>query len=200
MTPRYLHIPLLFLIACNSHSGDKKTNALFGQRISYKSTELAVFCTRAIKTLDNEIHGISFVENNGKPLGKDTLNSLLYSISKYDVADNGKYDTYLRRCYNVDFLTWMATTHKMAITRIEKVSLEISIPLNDGHKNSIKVTDFDIYSIDNPNHLAIRIIDDYDLEYIIVGNNKYTRFAESIPVGLDIAIAKLDNAKKNTCR
>ena len=200
MTLRYLYILLYFLTACNSHPDDTKTNVIFGQKVSYKPTDLAVFCTRAIKTLDNEIHGVSFIDSKGKSISKDTLKFFLYRLSKYDVTDNGKYETYLKTCRNVDFLTWKAATHKMVVTRIEKVSFGIDIPLNDGGKNEIKVTDFDIYSVDTPNHLAIRIIDDYDLEYLIIDDNKYSRFAESIPVGLDIAIAKLDSAKKNACR
>ena len=200
MRPRYLYILLLFLVACNSRSDDKKSKSLFGQKISYKPTELTVFCTRAIKTLDGEIHGVSFIDNNGKSIDKDTVNLLLSRLSKYDLTNNGEYETYIRTCNHINFLTWMTTTQKMVVTRIEKVSFGVSIPLNDGYKNKIEITDFDIYSVNKPNHLAIRIIDNSDLEYLIIDNTKYSRFAESIPVGLDIAVAKLDSAKNNACR
>jgi len=200
MTPRCLYILLIILTACNAKTDEKKANSLFGQSTSYKSPDLAVVATRAIKTLDNEIHGVSFVSNTGKPVSSDTISSLLYKISKQDITNKDTYETFVRTCNNIDILTWKSNTHKNVITKIEKIFLKAIIPLSDGGKNIITVTDFDIYSMTKPNHVAIRVIDDYDLEYLKVDKVEYRRIAESIPVGLDIAIAKADSARKNACR
>lgn len=200
MTLRLLYILLIFLTACSSQTDEKKANSIFGQRVSFTKPELAITCTRAIKTLDNKTHGVFFISNTGNSADIDTISSLLYKISTYEIADNERYDKYIRTCNNVDFLTWKSKTHKNSITRIEKVYLKTNVPLINGGNNVISITDFDIYSVDKPNHVAVRIIDDYDLQYLKFGDTKYVRVAESIPVGLDIAITKLDSIKKNACR
>ncbi len=201
MTPRCLYIVLFILTACNSKPNEKKANLLFGQRISFKSPDLAVSCTRAIKTIDNEVHGVSFMSNTGKSPSNGTVSSLLSEISRYEITNNDNYETYLRTCSKVDFLTWMSKTHKKnVITRIEKVYFKTIIPLSHGDKNIISITDFDIYSINKPNHVAIRVIDDYELEYLKIDEDEYIRIAESIPAGLDIAMAKFGSAKKNACK
>jgi len=200
MTPLRLYILLLFLTACSSQTDEKKVNPIFGQRVSFTKPELTVACTRAIKTLDNEIHGVSFISNTGHTVSIDTINSLLYEISKYDIPNDDRYDKYLRGCNSLDFLTWMSKTHKNSMTRIEKIYLKTNVSINGGGKNLISITDFDIYSVDKPNHVAVRIINEYDLQYLKFGDAEYFRVAESIPVGLDVAITKLDSLKKNACR
>ena len=140
------------------------------------------------------------MSNTGKSVSIDTVSSLLYKISKYDILNNDRFETYLRTCNNLDFLTWKSMTHKNVITRIEKLFFKTKIPLRNGGDNIISITDFDIYSINKPNHVSIRVIDDYDLEYLKIDKDEYSRIAESIPAGLDLAIKRLDSMKKNACR
>jgi hypothetical protein len=199
MTLRYCYISLLLLTACVPKSEDDKANQTFGQKVAFKSPELAVVSTRAIKTLDNEIHGVSFISDDGTAITKDSISSLLSEIAKNDISDDSHYDAYSRNCGAVQFLTWMSKTHKNEITRIEKVIVKTKIPLSNGRNNGITVTDFDIYSVKKPHHTAIRIIDGYDLENLNIGNVNIRRIAESIPVGLENAIAKMDSLKK-ACR
>ena len=195
-----LYILLVILIACNAKTDEKRANPFFGQITSYKTPGLAVVSTRTIKELDNDIHGVLFMSNTGKNVSKDTLSSLLYTISKQDIINRDTYETYKRTCNSVDILTWKSNTHKNVITRVEKIFLKAVIPLSDGGRNIITVTDFDIYSINKPNHVALRVINDYELEYLKIDEVEYTRIAESIPVGLHIAIAKADSARNNACR
>jgi hypothetical protein len=199
MTLRYCYISLLLLTACVPRSEDNKANQTFGQKVAFKPPELAVVSTRAIKALDNEIHGVSFISDDGTVITKDSISALLSQIAQYDISDDSHHDAYSRNCGAVQFLTWMPKTHRNKITRIEKVMVKTRIPLSHGRNNTITVTDFDIYSVNKPHHTAMRIIDDYDLENLIIGNQNIRRIAESIPVGLENAIARMDSLKK-ACR
>ena len=105
----------------------------------------------------------------------------------------------MRTCNSIDFQTWTSKTNKDTITRIEKVNFKIGVPLEDGSRNTITFTDFDIYSVDKPKRVTMRIVNDYYLESLRIDGKEISRIAESIPIGLEIAIDKLDSLKK-ACR
>ena len=80
---------IFFSVACNDKTGNLQSN---WTQTSFKKSGLSVACTRAIKTLDNEIHGITFLGSNGKHFDKSAINNFLYSISLLDdfTQDNTK--------------------------------------------------------------------------------------------------------------
>ena len=53
MTRLWFYISLFFLTACQPHS-DNKATILLGQKVSFIPTELAIYCTRTIKNLEND--------------------------------------------------------------------------------------------------------------------------------------------------
>ena len=72
---------LFFIISCNNQ---RKVNEIVKIQIPFSESGLKVACTRTIKTLDNEIHGIHYIYKSGKGIDKDSLNNLLFSISQFD--------------------------------------------------------------------------------------------------------------------
>ena len=59
---------ILTLLACNSKT---ETNQTARQQVPFQESGLRIACTRAIKTLDNEIHGILYMDKSGKQIDKD---------------------------------------------------------------------------------------------------------------------------------
>ena len=126
---------------------------------------------------------------------KDTVISILFDISNNEIKNN-QYDTYVKICGNNRFFTWVAKTNKTNVSRIEKIELKTKVPLAEGGNNTISVTDFDIHLLNNPNHIAIRIINEYDLQFLKMDNTKISKVAESILAGLGEALAKMDSLRQ----
>ncbi|GEO11112.1 hypothetical protein [Segetibacter aerophilus] len=189
MTTRYLIIFFLLVASCNS---GRDTNSL-GKPTSFEAPELSVACSKVIKTLRNEFHGVAIISTAGN-IEKDSLISHLNRLKSYGVVENSGFETFVKRCNNLRFVTWKSNNREQIITRIEKVTYK-----TDVSGNTIKVTDFDVYSTNKPNHFALRIINDYQFEYLILDHEKYTRVSESVLVGVDEAMAGLD-ATRNACK
>lgn len=73
------------------------------------------------------------------------------------------------------------------------------IPLEEGRINRLKITDFDVYSINKPSHIRLRLINDFEFLGLIVDDEKYYKFSENILVGVEKVIAGLDAIEDN-CR
>ena len=97
------------------------------------------------------------------------------------------------------FIPGCQTTIKTLFHGLRRSLYKTTVPISEGGKNAIIVTDFDIYSINKPNHLALRVINDYEFEHLMIDDEKYMRVSESILVGVDKAMAGLDSIR-NACR
>jgi hypothetical protein len=164
-------------------------------QVPFSESGLKIACTRAIKTLDNEVHGMHFVDDKGNQIDKDSINKLLYAISLYDnfsqdnstKFSNDKYELYEKtnqsdKCYKL-------------ITTGFLMENPANLPIDNPIKTGIALEDYDLYLNDKPKHISIRILNNFDIIKIIVDETKIHRLTESIPIGLEKVIHKLDSLK-----
>lgn len=183
----------LVLIIFFSCSSNEKVESTFGKPIAYEQTGFEVTCGRLIKTLDNT-HGSHFyIEETKKSIEWGTLNTILYDLMSYEIKDGSLYDSYKKTCNGIEIYTWKSRTNKSITTRIEKSLFQIE------NENKILITDFNIYRVAKPNHIYLRVINDYTFEKLKIDGMNYNALFEETLVGLDEAIKILDSLK-NICR
>jgi hypothetical protein len=200
MTTRFIYIILIFFAACNLHADRNKGNIISGNKIAFQPTGLSNICSKIIESLTPENHGVFYIDGEGKSVNIDTIKSLVYKVSKLDITNNGKFETYFKSCKNANILIWVSSlTQENSVSRIEKTSFKTEIKLSDSSKNTISISDFDIYFVGNPNHISLRIVYEDELELLMINGKKYIRISESILMGLGLAIEQFDKIK-NLCK
>lgn len=173
-------IVALTILSCNNRTENKQTER---EQIPFEESGLKIACTRAIKTLDNEIHGVHYIDNKGKYIDNDSINNLLNSISQLDdfTQSNsikyitGQYELYEKNDKNV-------SAYKLTIT--------------DFLMAQIKLQDFDLYVNDTRKLITIRLLNDYEVIKIKIDSTEIYRLSESILVGLEKVNYKLDSIKE----
>ena len=141
LTWTFYFFTLLSLAACNVKSNEKEGNHAIERKVPFRSPELFLTCTRAMTNISNEIHGISFIANDGTVVSKDSMVALLSKVADYDKGGSDRYDTYLKDCQSMSFLVWKPKSNKDKILRSEKIAGNINVALKEGGKNSITTTD-----------------------------------------------------------
>ena len=168
------------ILPCNNRTENKQTER---EQIPFEESGLKIACTRAIKTLDNEIHGVHYIDNKGKYIDNDSINNLLNSISQLDdftqsnsiKYKTGQYELYEKNDKNV-------SAYKLTIT--------------DFLMAQIKLQDFDLYVNDTRKLITIRLLNDYEVIKIKIDSTEIYRLSESILVGLEKVNYKLDSIKE----
>lgn len=178
----------LFFLACDN-SSDK-------YQVQFQRTGLVVASTRAIKSLDNEIHGVHYIDNNGKYIEKDSVNILLYSISQLDDFTETNSNKYIKgesEIYEKKNLD--DKVYKLIITN-SLLDNHWYLPFEEPVKNRIFLQDFDILLNDSIKHITIRVLNDYEVIKIKMDTTEIYRISENAPIVLDKAIHKIDSLRK----
>ena len=183
---------LLTFLSCADKTQKQQTAR---QEMVFAETGLRVACTRTIKTLDNEIHGTHYVNKAGNGIDKDSINSLLFSISQLDDFKESNCTKYSISTFD----SWDKTNKTDKCFKLEKTEYIMENPGNlkvdNPIKTAITLTDFDLYLNGQTKKITLRFLNDYEVIKIIIDDNEISRLSESIPVGLEIVIQKMDSLK-----
>jgi hypothetical protein len=159
----------------------------------FAETGLKVACTRTIKTLDNEIHGTHYINKSGNGIDKDSIINLLFSISQLDdfkVYNCTKYSTKY-------FQFWDKVNKTDKCFKLEKTELIMENPANlkvdNSTKTVITLTDYGLYLNGQTKNITLRFLNDYEVIKIILDDKIIFKLSESIPIGLEIVIQKMDS-------
>lgn len=174
-------IVALTILSCNNNRTENKQTEL--QQNAFQESGLRIACTRAIKTLDNEIDGVHYVDNKGKHINKDSINYLLYSISELDDFTQNN---------SIKYITGLSEFYEKKDKNVSAYKLTIT----DLLMAQIKLQDFDLYLNDSRKLITIRLLNDYEVIKIKIDSTEIYRLSESIPVGLEKVIYKLDSIKE----
>ena len=186
---------LLFLIqfSCNSQSQNDVTVKL---QVSFSECGLRVACTRAIKTINNEIHGVHYVDNNGKQINKDSILNLLYYISKFDDFSQSNSTKYTTKQYELYEKNNPKEKSYKLITTGYLMENPGNLPIDNPIKTEITLKDFDLFLNDKQKQITVRVLNDYEIIKIKIDELEINRLSESIPIGLEKVIFKLDSLKE----
>lgn len=183
---------LLTFLSCSDRTQRAQTNK---QEMVFTETGLRIGCTRTIKTLDNDIHGTHYVNKVGRSIENDSINNLLFTISQLDDFNENNCAKY---SFN-SLVGWDKTNKADKCYRLEKTEFIMENPGNlkvdNPIKTAITLTDFDLYLNGQTKKITLRFLNDYEVINIILDDNEIVRFAESVPVGLEIVIQKMDSLK-----
>jgi len=190
---QYLTIILaLTILSCNNWTENKQTE---WKQIPFQETRLRIACTRVIKTLDNEVHGVHYIDNKGRHIDNDSINNLLYSISLFDdfsESNSTKYTTGLFELY--EKTNTKERLYKLIVTSFLMENQEIS-SIDTSTKTQLLLQDFDLYLNDTIKQISIRVLNDYEVIKLKIDTIEIFRLSESTPVGLEKVIHKLDSLK-----
>lgn len=186
---------ILFLtfLACNTRTNNEKTAR---QQVPFQESGLKIACSRAIKTLDNEVHGIHFLDNNGKLIEIDSINKLLYSIAQFDnftQSNSTKFIT--KKNEQFEKTNLKETAYKLIVTSL-LMENPGNLPIDNPRQTQIALQDFDLYLNDNKKQISIRVLNEYDVIKIRIGTTEIRQLSESIPIGLEKVISTLDSLKE----
>ena len=173
-------IVALTILSCNNRTENKQTER---QQIPFQESGLKIACTRAIKTIDNEIHGVHYIDNKGRYIDNDSVNNLLYSISQLDDFTQSNSTKYITGQYEL-------------YEKNDKNAGAFKLTITEFLMAQIKLQDFDLYVNDTRKLITIRLLNDYEVIKINIDSTEIHRLSESIPVGLETVIFKLDSIKK----
>jgi len=183
---------LLIFLSCGDMTKKEQTNK---QEMVFAETGLKVACTRTIKTLDNDIHGTRYINKSGNGIATDSINNLLFSISQLDDFKEINCTKYSISTFD----SWEKTNKTDRCFKIEKTEFIMENPGNlkvdNPIKTAITLTDFDLYLNGQTKKITLRFLNDYDVLKITSDGNEIYRLSESIPVGLEIVIQKMDSLK-----
>jgi arsenate reductase-like glutaredoxin family protein len=197
------HIVYIFFVltffACNSKTENLK---LKRHQVPFQESGLRVTCTRAIKTLDNEIHGIHYIDNLGKPISKDSINNLLYSISELDNFTQENANKYITKEDEIFEKTDINDKLYKLVTTSYLMKNPGNLTIDEPIKTQIALQDYDLFLNDRQKHITLRFLNDYDIIKININSLEINKLSESIPIGLEKVISKLDSLKdkKNASR
>ena len=179
-------------LSCADRTKNEQPNQ---QEMVFTETGLRVACTRTIKSLDNDIHGTHYINKLGNDIDKDSINNLLFSISEFDDFKENNCTKYS----NGSFESWEKANKTDKCFKLEKTEFIMENPGNLNVDNPIKtaiiLTDFDLYLNAQTKKITLRFLNDYEVLKIIIDDNEISRLSESIPVGLEIVIKKMDSLK-----
>jgi hypothetical protein len=76
-----------------------------------------------------------------------------------------------------------------------------NLPITNHIKTQIALQDFELFLNDTKKHITIRVLNDFEVIKLKIDTTEIYRRSESIPVGLEKVIYKLDSLKeKNASR
>lgn len=164
------------------------------QLIPFTETGLKSLCLGNMQTLNDELHGIAYIDDAGEQIEIDSVANLLRLISAFDDFNKKNCNSYILNQKQI----WEKVSSKEHVYRIEKVSVALENFHEIDYENTapITLTDYYIYLTGSPSFISVRgMNDEYDVITIILDNKKIHQLSEIIPFGLDKAIEKLDSVK-----
>ncbi|MDB5209149.1 MAG: hypothetical protein JWR72_4224 [Flavisolibacter sp.] len=142
--------------------------------ISYQETQLKQTIDTLLKEFAKHGHGKNaiLIEGQSAAFNTDSLSLRLKHLRDYDVFDVNAFELHKQNCNGIEILTWKAKENFVDTIRLVKYVYQ-SKYTEDGSNNDIKITDFELFTVNGENAFKLRVANDFEFEQLSVGAIDY---------------------------
>jgi hypothetical protein len=195
-------LSFLAIVSCEDKLVEEKS-IHSEQQIAFQQTNFKQSIKRLIQSFEKRSHGHISISVNIRNsfIDVDSLLKLLNEIKDYDVTENKNFAVFEIKINNIKTVNWKHNNYKSTLTRIQKTTFDTTYKrkgLNGENSisNKITITDYEIFRIDNPKSIFLRIINESDFELLKIDSTTYRPLFEDRLLGLDEVQAVYDARKK----
>lgn len=184
---------VVLFFSCNNKIKNKQIEI---KNVPFQETSLKITCSKAIKTIENDSHGMHYFDDKREITDIETIKKILYSISLLD--NFNEKNSFRSTSDHCEFYIKIDTNDNVYKLIKTSISIEFSknSELNFKNKTQSKIQDFDLYLKNNKRKITIRILDESELISLKINTREINRVSESIPIELPYLIHKLDSIKE----